>query len=459
MSEHEMEQFFQKKFEGFESEPPNDHWPAIEARLKNRNKYRVLFWLLPVLLFGGIGFGLLRVKQSGEKALVMQPSSIEKPETSLSPVTSTPEKAPDATPNTPKTIRQNLEGISRTQGGASFRQVPFQSDGAVKDALENPLNNGGNPTPLENLPTPENQGNTMALTERTDDTSASIPADDKTAILPAGKSGLIVPLAPSNDKSKKRKSFFQMESVRLGVSGSAAFSRFSIAAPNSSSGIRPEWIKGNRDLYEKMQDGGQTFSQGLHISFLFRSGWQISSGIQLHQTLQRLRFDAVTAQQDLVIGPRDFPEGKGGSSVYTDGYQFPTDSIIPGKRIQTVNQYLGREIPFQLAYHFRFNPKWHLTLQGGISYRWVSGVSAYLPDLDNVGLVYLRNKSYYPGIRSTWNFQAGLGIEYALNPQFRLAVSPFSSWSRQSNIRFNNWVRQQQREFGVQIRVYRVIGR
>ena len=78
-----------------------------------------------------------------------------------------------------------------------------------------------------------------------------------------------------------------------------------------------------------------------------------------------------------------------------------------------------------------------------------------MADIDNIGIIRLDGPENYPGIRSTFQIQGGLGVNYHFNEYFTLQAMPSFSYSIQSNIRFTQYVQQYQRQWGLQLKLTR----
>lgn len=442
---------FSNKFRDFEPEH-GDRWSQIEAALPTKKKRRGILWLW-------LGLGLI----AGGGALLM----LQTPKSGLVQTVGTAEKIPAPVQNDTEQSSETIPGISPVIPNPIF---PGFSGNEVKLPLPIPSFNEWrgcgtsayrNMTRSPYLPFP---GLMIDPNARADSSLSTVPADSLPPLAETTPEPLLLAEGNNRDPQKgKNKQDPPKEDQAgkwsMGIGLGVYASRFTPKMPGSVgnySAVNETMVKENHRLREQIEKPGYAFSQSLWISYRPTERWSFSSGISMVQSTQVLRFSIQGNTPDKVRSPGDFAEqgntGPGGV------YLFPNDSIQPGNSTVSHNKYLAREIPFFVSYHQPLNDKLSLTFCAGVTYRWVSSLSAFLPDVDNVGMVYMQGPEYYPGVRSTFHLQGAVGLNYRLNDHFSFEARPTFQLATRSNIRFEHYVQQYQKQWGCQFMLTRKLG-
>ncbi len=481
MSEHDMENIFRRKLEDFEADH-NDRWNQIEAALPKKKKRRAAFWLLGIGLFlagSGITFFSLQNEDNPQQTLAnretaqpdkgtssvgdhaTEPTSPVRQNASASPDTdiiTTPTENSTETRNTGNILNPTFSNANPDNSLSPVREHEAESELQEESSASIPEETPAkeDEAPLSEPENTENDpsGDTHDLQEGERLNSESDKKETKEEEIPPPTSNP----TPDPSRVKKEKEDKEFPVLSIGIGVSAWYSYFTPKMPESVgnyAAIDRNMVSRNHALRQQIEKGGYAFNQSLWVNYRFSQYLSLSAGVSMMQTTQTLKFDFVKSGNDSIRSPGDFPEytylGPGGVYVY------PNDSIIPGNTIRTQNKYFAREIPVHFNFHYPLTEKLELVSHIGASFRWVRSTSIYLPDIDNVGMVYLNGPEYYPGIRSTWQFQGGIGINYRLGNSYSLGIHPSVSVSLQSNVRFKHYVQQYQRQFGLQLRFVRKI--
>lgn len=466
MPKHDMEDIFRKKLEDFEA-PHGDRWENIEAALPKEKKRKAAFWLWfgtgSVALIGAIALLLTYKAAPTNENIASQKNPTEKQQenptatdlstskkenanqTELEETSSTSFENPTSSKNdlihTPAKKRQYAQSTSLNWGEERATAIELPPSLEEQNVTIAPQNE----TPIQTL-TPTDSilaaeaSNVLPLPHlKEGDTIKVVKLPKQPVIIEANAEKLPSPVKWS-----------------MGIGFGAYSSNFNQKMPQNSGSSAIEqqgMVQRNRNLREKMEKPGLSFNQSLWVQYQPFRRWSFSTGISMVQTTQNLSFTVKSNIPDSIRGPQDFPES--GNAGPSSQYLFANDSIFAGNTHTATNKYFAREIPLFVHYHFNLNPKFSMQLTGGVSYRWLTGASVFFADIDNVGMIQLNGPDYYPGLRSTWHLQGGIAFNYALNDYFNISAMPTFNCAMQSNIRFEHYVQQYQREWGLQVRLTR----
>lgn len=472
MQEREMENIFRDKLNNFEP-AHNDRWSQIAAALPPEEKKRRFLWLWFVGAGVIVAAGIAVLLPGKESSLVMNKQAVIE---NIKTIPSTPqeeeklkeqllakeqintEKGDEITSEL-KTSSSNNHPTSSTKTTdyinpvnptvpalqnkeGSIEPVKNKEQVLVKETPEGVNEHG--PEELHFLPPSEEF--TSAFTQKK--TEPTVPP-----VQVAGEKE-----KPASEPHKKAEEEKEDSKWSFGIGGGVYATKFvqrMPADPGNGSTVSADEINSNKMLREQIFKGGLTFTENLWVTYQAKPWLGFRTGIGMMQTTQNVSFD-VDSSFDRLKAPIDFNEG--GTFSGNDDYLFPDNEILPGDRFSAKSRYFTREIPFSIILSKKLGSKWSLCFEGGFSYRWISSALVYMPDIDNVGMLYLKDKAAYPGLKNTWNLHAGLGIQYQLNDNFILDIFPRVSYSLQSNIRFSHYVQQYQRNWGVEFRISRKLG-
>ena len=463
MPESEFEKLFGDKFDHYSPSPANNRWSEISAALEKRKKKRIFFWYLLTGLIVLLGASVFLFKESAKPTLAYEEKQSKVSESG---------KNESSDPSGNQTLTNPTEN-DNVRGTATYDYAVVNPEikslkNATLEGKPNITNSGSSKTPTsgatkdsrqperESTLEAESQNPEKSIKEdhqdQKDTGSNSIEQSDLSDQKPANKGDQ----PPSRPGPAVKKSPGFMSKMTIGIGISSGFSWHTIRMPysiGSYPGVNLDMVNHNFLLRKSAEQKGFFLSESLIARYSFHKVFSFGTGITLNQSTQYLQFSAVSADADRVIGPRDFPES---GSVYDKAfYRFETDSLIQGKEIRVENKYFYREIPVFIQANFWSEKKVGLTASLGASYRYVSGAALLLPDVDNVGMVSLIGKQYYPGIRSSFHLQGSLGVSVKLGEVYRLETALSYSHALQSNVRFEHWVQQYQRNAGLQVRVLR----
>ncbi len=480
MPEHDMEDIFREKLNDF---APNhkDRWEQIANALPPEENRRRGLWIW----FTGIGacivLGLVGINQLQQSNLTDLQSNEKKK--LVSPVIETPilsEPKEDGAISEFHAVSEintidNTKEINQSPISLplQFGKEKNQSNHNTENKILRKENNegSGNKAPSQFIP-PAPQANTGSETEEpqeqqapeeeildiktppTPETEEPNAIENPSEALPHDGFREAVGTQPKPEPQPKLE--HQTHPWSFGIGAGAFYSTFAQKMPKNpgNSFIEKQgMVARNRDLRESMEQAGSSFTQSLWVEYKPFEHWSFSSGISMVQSTQNLSFNVQNVFDDSIRGPQDFPES--GSAAAGGHYLFANDSILPGNNATATNKYYAREIPLYINYHYALNEKLSLQASIGISYRWVRSASVFMADIDNVGILRLDGPENYPGIRSTFHFQGGVGLNYRFNDYFNIQAMPSMSYSMQSNIRFSQYVQQYQRQWGMQLKLTR----
>ncbi len=482
MPEHDMEDIFRKKLADF-APAHNDRWEQIASTLPTEKNKRKALWIWfavagACLILGIIGINLIQTDNLVDQATQNPTAQVDvmdkEPNVSAS---SNTEEAPinnqlemtepgEVTnavepetenptlyfePRNKGTLKTGSNSLKNEPGKKPIEPVPQQAENPHKPSKEfAEAKEVIDPTaPLERkeelvVEAPEEPENSESTIETPTQANESNPEP--------------LPIAIGTQPNSQPNSQPQPHPHpwSFGIGAGAYQSLFIQKMPKNPGNTYIEkqgMVARNRDLREAMEQGGSAFSQSIWVDYKPFEHWSFSTGISMLQTTQNLAFNVQNVFDDSIRGPQHFPEG--GSNAVGGQYIFVNDSILPGNTATASNKYFAREIPLYINYHHKLNDKISVQASVGMSYRWVRSASVYMADIDNIGIIRLDGPENYPGIRSTFQIQGGLGINYHFNEYFALQVMPSFSYSIQSNIRFTQYVQQYQHQWGLQLKLTR----
>lgn len=451
MSNTNMEDIF-KDYGNFEREPKNDRWSAIAAELDKDKKRRAFWWwifggsaasiaaALFVLNYGTEPNTLKTAKQTSSTIQTEEVTTQNNGRQEVEVIAQTPAKNEESyTKEQPASLHNNSTNLSTQNNSATSSKVKASqaSDQASKDQL------------LVNIQDEHPVHDKIKL-RRIVSLNPSINPLEQKGNFPGMLDYPEVSIEPLKEEFNP--------SWDIGISFSASYSSFTPSEPrnmvSSMGSITPELLSENTKLHKQINKGGYSISQGITFAYRFHKNWSMGAGISLHQTTQILKFNLSEVQDDPLNAPQDMPEGGYSSS---SGYLLPFQRLSEGSENTVNNKYYGREIPVFVNYRKELNDRFEILANCGVSYRWVSSGSLFLPDIDNVGVLSLNSPEDYPGIRGTWHARASFGIAYKMNNGFSLQALPQCNFGLGSNVRFDRFVQQKQQEFGIQFKLVKNI--
>lgn len=475
MPKHDMEDIFRKKLDDFEPQH-GDRWEQIAAALPEEKKRRAGYWFWlgtgAALIIGLVSIFIMDPFGSEQKLSLAQ-SEVGTPSNPNSAAKTLADEPTKVLPLAPSKGGK----ASSSEGKSTLPGSGFPSKTAELDAEPIKLNfnpespsfpNGVKENPSEEVLDPKKTDNNEV---NDNDVIPSIPLDPEALFtitedgdtIKVRKVTASVKQADSTESkpypSERLSNFAENGRWSMGFGMGVFSSRFVQRMPQTQGNTAIEqqgMVQRNQELRSKMEMPGIAFSQSLWIQYRPHRNWSFHTGISMVQTTQNLAFTIKSQVPDPYRGPADFPEA--GATTPSGQYLFPEDSILPGSGYTATNKYFSREIPFCVNYHIPLSKKLHMQLSAGATFRWVTSASVFFADIDNVGMIYMNGPEYYPGLRSTWNIQGGIALDYQLNDYFNLNMMPGFQMAIQSNIRHEHYVQQYQRQWGLQVRLSRKLG-
>ncbi|MBI1223139.1 MAG: hypothetical protein GC180_11090 [Bacteroidetes bacterium] len=474
MQERDMEDIFRDKLKGFEAEH-GDRWDQISAALPPEEKKRRFLWIwfsgAGLAIAGFVLLSLYFLNPSKPINLSSSENNTSKSQTlnsnsGPSPANAQEDESSELTNQAPLKRSEPVETNHQTsqpseKKASKLKQAAKSYTPPTKDKdlpKQNSSDNNGmeenrNPVPNDK-PIPFDLKPLEPSVEFLAMAHPSFKEDTADARLPKQVN------RTSHPTVKKLKSDEEdLGKWSIGIGGGVYQTKFKQQMPGnkgSSQIAQDGYIEKNKSLREQIFTPGITTTENIWLRYQANSWLSFQTGISMMQSTQNLSFNVIGPSYDKWKAPQDFNEGAVFSG--SNSYLFPSDSIVAGNQYTAKSQYFMREVPFSIFLNQKLGKKWGLNFELGASYRWVTSASVYMPDIDNVGMLYLQGADSYPGIRSTWNLHSSFGFYCQLNNYFRLDVAPRMSYSLQSNIRYSRFVQQYQRNWGVELRISRKLG-
>ncbi len=469
----------------YQPNPTNENWNKIESQLQQKNDYRKFYWIPLLFLFSAatayFGYEInkkndnsIAVNTISKKQLIKQHDEINMPNLDV-------EKS-DASKLKRKNIIQNIrvKGNTNYSSNSTKKQitqatrnkillpensakkiVPFISISNNKNnhhsfinkkslthsdtkyiavitpskEIRNSLLNDKKPEPQKEITQQNNstqiQQTSTVIKEQKFENKIIDSAQNNTSSLLAlsnvQPSYDSINLLTQNNIEKKKTTEDKLTKYSITVLTGMHYCFNYLSAPNNS-GIN---FKDNILLRNKLETPSLDWSGAFLLNYSINEKWKISSGIMVSNFTQEFQY-AITTPTSIHKG---LPEV---GTSYTNS----NDSIINGNSYNNRIKYTWTEIPLFITYTFKQKGKFGFDLMGGVSYAFITGVDAAYVSYDNVGLLIVKDKNDFPGVKNNFFVHLYPTLTYQVNPLVSLGVAPTFKMSITSITDNENWVQQ-----------------
>lgn len=186
----------------------------------------------------------------------------------------------------------------------------------------------------------------------------------------------------------------------------------------------------NIALRRKLETPALDWNGAFLLDYTLNKRWRISAGLMISNFSQSFDYAVVPASAA-------HASNEPGATV-----QNPNDSIISGSAYSNRIKYTWTEIPVFITYSLPHKGRFGLDLAAGVSYGIITGVDASYVSYDNVGLLTVKDKSSFPGVKNNFFAHFNPAVTYKATDLISIGLAPTFKYSITSITGNEAWVQQ-----------------